>query len=106
MTKHSTAGKTLARGGSFVNQAEVAGIGNRQAFELDLEAAIVFRRSVTVHLQKEYRRRLGFQSWYSDQQSIMEADPIFKFFRDTRNFIEGRPSSTLPEVLNLREGVI
>jgi hypothetical protein len=72
---------------------------------VQLEAAIVFGRGVTFHLQKEYRRRPAFECWYCDQQSIMEADPIFKFFRDTRNFIEGRPSSTLPEVQNLREGV-
>ena len=52
------------------------------AFKNNLEAAIVFGRTVTFHLQAEFSHIQGFGPWYSEQRNFMEQDPLFTFFLD------------------------
>lgn len=85
--KESTARKTLRKARFFVSQAELCGLRDQTEFESYLEAAIVFARSITIHIQKAYKHRSGFESWYSRCRSGLESDPLCKFFIDTRNFI-------------------
>jgi len=85
--KHSIARSTLLKARFFLDQAELVGTSNRLALESFLEAVVVFGRSVTFHLQKEFSESKGFGLWYSDQQAVMSADPLFGFFKEQRNFI-------------------
>jgi len=87
MTEPSVARRTLAKARFFVDQAELVGIADREALEAHLEAAIVFGRTVTFHIQNEYCHRPGFKPWYSVLQTKMKEDSIFRFFLNTRNFI-------------------
>lgn len=87
MTKDSTARGTLEAARFFLEKAELTGISDRKPFQWYLEAAISVGRNVTWHIKKEYSHQPGFQAWYSGHESMMAADPIFSFFRDTRNFI-------------------
>lgn len=52
-----------------------------------LEAAIVFARSVTFHLQKELREIPGFDEWYAQEQALLSVDPVAKYFLEQRNYI-------------------
>jgi hypothetical protein len=83
----SEARRTLSQSRFFLEQAHAAETIDRSAFEHFIEAAIVFGRSVTFHLQKEYSSRPGFWEWYSVRQAEMADDPIFSFLRDKRNYI-------------------
>ena len=87
MTRPSTARTTLTKARFFLAQAEQVGPSQREAFEAYLEAAIVFGRSVTFHIQKEYAHRPEFRPWYSHCQEMMGSDRMFGFFQGTRNFI-------------------
>jgi len=84
---NSIARRTLERAQFFLEQAKTSESGNRRAFEHFLEAAIVFGRSVTFHLQKEFNTCTGFKEWYEQKQEQMESDPLFKFFKEKRNYI-------------------
>ena len=79
--------RTLERAQFFLERAELSGSGDRKAFEHSLEAAIVFGRSVTFHLQKEFNARTGFKEWYAQKQEQMTSDPLFEFFKERRNYI-------------------
>lgn len=87
MAPKSVARLTLEKARFFVDQAESAGVANRLAQQNNLEAAIVFGRSVTFHIQKEFAHHLGFDPWYAVQQKAMKADPLLDFFLATRNYI-------------------
>lgn len=71
----------------FLRQAAACGTADRDGFVANLEAAIVFGRSVTLHLQKEYRHRPGFDEWYAARQAEMRADPVCEFFNEARTLI-------------------
>lgn len=92
--KHSVARNTLGKARFFLNQAELCETSDREAFEAYLAAAIVFARSITFHIQKEYRHQPNFENWYSHHEAKMRDDPICKFFIEKRNLIvkEGIPS--------------
>lgn len=82
----TTARKTLAKADFFLARAEEAGFTDREAFCHFLEAAIVFARSVTLHLQKEFRRCNGFDSWYQGWRSRMRGDALCSFLTEQRNY--------------------
>lgn len=84
---NSIARRTLERAQFFLERAELSGSDDRRALEHFLEAAIVFGRSVTFHLQKEFNARTGFKEWYAQRQEQMASDPLFKFFKERRNYI-------------------
>lgn len=85
--KGSVASKTLGRANFFIDYAEKYSFVDRQAFEHFLEATIVYGRSVTFHLQKEFSKHSGFNDWYDKKQEEMRKDPLFQFFLDKRNYI-------------------
>ena len=66
MTEESIARRTLRKARFFAGQAEQSKTGQREAFETYLEAAIVFGRSVTYHIQKEFKHENGFDDWYAN----------------------------------------
>ena len=57
------------------------------AFRFNVEAAIVFARSVTFHIQKEFSARPDFEEWYSPWQKRLAASPTCAYFLEKRNFV-------------------
>jgi hypothetical protein len=86
-SRMSAAKGTLQRASFFVDRAEIVGPGDRVAFQHFLEAAIVFARSVTLHLQKEYSHNSGFDAWYDNWQQKLKADSLARFFLEQRNYV-------------------
>lgn len=86
-TRKSVASQTLGRANFFLDHAEKYAFVDRQAFGYFLEAAIVYGRSVTFHLQKEFSGHSLFDDWYRQKQEEMRKDPLFQFFLEKRNFI-------------------
>ena len=74
---------------------------NREAFVNYLEAAIVFARSVTFCLQKEYAHNPGFNKWYEKKRDFMKKDQIFDFFLQKRNYILKEGSSSFRKNVSL-----
>ncbi|MBI4460710.1 MAG: hypothetical protein HY648_11720 [Acidobacteria bacterium] len=83
----TTARRTLAQAAFFLSRAEEAGATDREAFCHFLEAAIVFARSVTLHLQKELRHQDGFDLWYQGWQDRMRRDALCSYFTEQRNYV-------------------
>jgi hypothetical protein len=86
-TGKSIAAQTLGRANFFLDYAESYAPSDRRGFEHFLEAAIVYGRSVTFHLQKEFSKYSGFDDWYREKREEMEKDPLFRFFLEKRNYI-------------------
>src|SRR5262245_5759502 len=86
-----TARETLEASRLFVAQADAAGT-DISIFRYNLEAAIVFARSVTFHVQKELSHHSTFDSWYDTWRRRLGADPRCRYFLEKRNFVlkEGR----------------
>ena len=81
MIKQGLARFKLVQAHFFETRAlEAISAQQRESFLNFLEAAIVFARSVTFFLQKEYRHTSGFNNWYLNKVDLMNKDPIFKFF--------------------------
>ncbi len=78
---------TLERASFFVDQAQAIGLTDRAAFQHFLEAAIVFGRSVTLHLQKEYAHTAGFAGWYAPWQQRLKEYALAGFFLEQRNYV-------------------
>lgn len=78
---------TLQRARFFLDEAQKIGSTNRNSFQHHLESAIVFARSVTFHLQKEFKSNDKFNNWYEDAQKKMSQNQLCKFFIDKRNYI-------------------
>ncbi len=76
---------TLEKARFFLREAERAGTTERERFTANLEAAIVYGRSVTFHLQYEYADEPGFQEWYEGQKALMQVDPLLVFLKEARN---------------------
>jgi hypothetical protein len=81
----STAASTLVKAHFFVDHAEQVASKDRDAFGHFLEAAIIFARSVTFHVQKEFGHCGGFDSWYSTWQMRLRTDPLSSFLTNQRN---------------------
>ncbi len=88
----STARETLHGAHMFLEEAEHEHAGDLKRCLRLMEASIVFGRSVTFHLQKQYGSHAGFKAWYEDQQNRLKGDPLCGFFLEKRNVIlkEGR----------------
>jgi hypothetical protein len=82
-----TAEGTLRRARHFLGRAVNAAGPDPLGMRYDLEAAIVFARSVTFHLQKELSDRPGFVEWYANIRSQLEQDPVARFLLEVRNLI-------------------
>jgi hypothetical protein len=78
--------ETLAASRLFVAQAASAK-DDITAFRYNLEAAIVFARSVTLHVQKDLKKRPGFDDWYSAWQERLGKNTLAKYFLEKRNFV-------------------
>lgn len=83
----STARGTLDAAHFFVAKAAEVQRADTNALRHYLEAAIVFARSVTFHIQSEFRGREGFDSWYSVWQERLRQDPVAQFVLDKRNLV-------------------
>jgi hypothetical protein len=79
----------LSRARLFLERANGAGPDQRDDFEADLEAAIVFGRAAVHRFKTEHEKHQAFKAWWA----LLEADPTMVFFRKERNFIlkEGPP---------------
>lgn len=88
MIKQGLARFKLIQARFFETRAlEAISAQQRESFLYFFEAAIVFARSVTFFLQKEYRYISGFNNWYLNKVDLMKKDPIFNFFLKRRNYI-------------------
>ena len=88
MPKRSYARSKLEQARFFITHAsEAISAQQRDAFVNFIEAAIVSARSVTFCLQREYHCKTNFDPWYSEKQEVMKNDPIFRFFKDKRNYV-------------------
>jgi hypothetical protein len=85
--KASSARLTLNAARYFWRQAAIAGVEDREAFAYNINAAVVFGRSVTWHMQKQYAHQSGFEAWYGDEQATLKQDTACKFFNDARTTI-------------------
>jgi hypothetical protein len=83
----STGRQTLERARFFLAEARGTSIDDRKRLLHFLEAAIVFGRSVTFHLQSQYAHEPGFDSWYTQQQTELKKDPLSRFFLEKRNYV-------------------
>lgn len=83
----SNARNTLDRARFFLAEAEAARLKDRNRLESMIEAAIVFGRSITFHLQKEFAHVVDFADWYAEQQRTMRDDPLCAFILAQRNVI-------------------
>jgi hypothetical protein len=76
----------------FLAQAEATepaahNSGDEMPFAANIEAAVVFGRSVTFHLQKEFSDRNNFANWYAQVQARLRANAQFHYLVSARNFI-------------------
>lgn len=83
----SVARLTLAKARFFLDRAEEATPNQRDAFCNYLEASIVFARSVTFHLQKEFSDRPDFNDWYASQQKSLADSQLARFLLEQRNYV-------------------
>ena len=82
----SKAGLTLWRARLFLDQARAAH-HDWERFAANYEAAVVFSRSVTLHLQAEYGRQPDFSAWYEQIRTQLGKDEVARFFLESRNII-------------------
>jgi hypothetical protein len=88
MAMTSVARGTLNKAWLFRNLAARAQTdSDHETFEASLEAAIIFGRSVTFHLQKEFKSTPGFSDWWEAQQNLLGNDPPARYFVQLRNSI-------------------
>lgn len=78
---------TLDRARWFLSRAVQCGVPDRQGFQNLFEAAIVFARSVTFHLQKQYAATPQFDTWYAQCRQRLARDPLATFFLNQRNLV-------------------
>jgi hypothetical protein len=83
----STASLTLRKARLFLAQARAAYPNDHHATASNLEAAIVFCRSVTFHLQSQFAHSPGFVDWYAEQQNRLREQPLTRFMLDQRNYV-------------------
>lgn len=83
----SVARSTIAKARFFLDRADEAGGEDRFAFGNFLEAAIVFARSVTFHLQKEFAHQPEFKTWYEEHQKSLGQNKLARFLLEQRNYL-------------------
>ena len=82
----------------FSERASAVETQNRTHFRYFFETAIVWARSVTWLLQKQYNRTPAFTDWYASQQSALQADQLARFFLEQRNFVLKQRNVSLRKV--------
>ena len=70
----SIARETLQKARLFLKQTEDQTERDHKAAATMLEAVVVFTRSVTFHLQKEFASSPGFKEWYEEVRKQLAAD--------------------------------
>lgn len=95
----SVARTTLERARFFTTQAEAAAPLDRIAFGHNLEAAIVFARSVTFHLQKEFAHVAGFDAWYANWQQVLKKEPLACYLNEARRLAVHQGPLTLARTI-------
>lgn len=83
----STASLTLSKAHTFLEQAQRADRNDYHAISTNIEAAIVFCRSVTLHLQKQFAHVAGFDTWYEKQREALRGQSLGRFLLDQRNYV-------------------
>jgi hypothetical protein len=83
----STARHTLERARFFLAEARNTRIDDQERLLHFFEAAIVFGRSVTFHLQSQHAHEAGFDAWYGQQQVELMKDSLARFFLEKRNYV-------------------
>lgn len=78
--------RRLAKAFRFLDLARAEEGRDPERFVDFLETAIENARSVTWILQKEFDKAPGFEAWYAEQQRLMQADPLMRYFRDLRTY--------------------
>lgn len=53
-------------------------------FAYNLSAFLSAARSITLYMQKQYKRRNGFTEWYRPKQTEMRTDPELAFLNNAR----------------------
>ncbi|OLC12041.1 MAG: hypothetical protein AUH29_17565 [Candidatus Rokubacteria bacterium 13_1_40CM_69_27] len=104
--RHGSARATLDRARFFLRQAAICGIEDPVGFEHYINACIVFGRSVTFQLQKEFKHRAGFDNWYEPLQTEMKEDKLSLFFNAARTFIIHKEGSLRTQERVTRSRVI
>jgi hypothetical protein len=82
----SNARRTLERARRFLDRAVEAGVQWRTEFEDDLEAAIIFGKSVDYHLQAEFKHVAGFQAWHDADTRRLKAIPLVRWMVGQRDY--------------------
>lgn len=54
-------------------------------FAYNLSAFLSAARSITFYMQKQYKRREGFDEWYRQKQIEMSTDPELQCLKEARN---------------------
>ena len=65
-----------------------ADYGDPDAFITSLNAALVSLRSVSFMLNKEKSQIPDFDDWYAPYTAEYQADPVMRWLKDARNFVE------------------
>ena len=79
--------ETLQKSQYFLDKARTLSIAERNELSTLLEAAIVFSRSVTLHLQKELANEPGFGPWYEAWRRRLGESPISVYLLEQRNYV-------------------
>lgn len=88
-TRTTTAESKLAKAASFLDQAERAGADDLDGFVNNLEAAIIFGKSVRDMLMTQHG-----VGWL--KESVLWNDPLCVFFADLRNIVIHEDASIHP----------
>ena len=88
----STTRAVLDKARYLLAQAEAAepsahASGDLTPFAANIEGAVIFGRSVTFHLQKEFSHQSEFEDWYSQIQKQLGTNTQFQYLVSARNFI-------------------
>src|SRR4051812_27737860 len=78
---------TLERARLFARKSRETPLNQRDEHSAFLEAAVVFSRSVTFHLQKELSAAPDFASWYGVWQSRLGEAPVSRYLLEQRNYV-------------------
>lgn len=76
---------------------------NSEEFEINYAAFVVFGRTVTFVLQKEFAKNTTFEIWYNTKREEMKKNHICEFFRIQRNSIEKEGINALNFSLNVKK---
>ncbi len=95
----------LGKARFFSERARIVETQDRTQFSYFFETAIVWARSITFLLQKQYNRIPAFKEWYKSQQSELGADPLAQFFLETRNFVLKERNVSLRKVITIKAHV-